>query len=100
MRPWERHSPKHVKCFYPLVKQPLVHTFTETIIKLPLLEFMGRNVILSLHILDKLSRFDKKNVFSITIPGENMTEYKRESTWRSEYIFNASYRSSDVIINI
>lgn len=41
-----------------------------------------------------------ENVFSLTIPAENMTEFEQKSTWRCEYVFDASYRSSEVILNI
>lgn len=41
-----------------------------------------------------------ENVFSLTIPAENMTEFEQKSTWRCEYLFNVSYRSSQVILNI
>lgn len=39
-------------------------------------------------------------VYTLTIPAENMTEYEQGSLWRCEYMFNSSYRSSDVIIKI
>lgn len=41
-----------------------------------------------------------ENVFLLTIPAENMTEFEQKSTWKCEYIFNAKYRSSYVILNI
>lgn len=42
----------------------------------------------------------RENVFSLTIPAENMTEFEQKSTWRCEYLFNASYKSPDVILTI
>lgn len=39
-------------------------------------------------------------VYTLTIPAENMTEYEQGSLWRCEYVFNSSYRSSDVILKI
>ncbi|XP_065933048.1 neural cell adhesion molecule 1 isoform X2 [Magallana gigas] len=39
-------------------------------------------------------------VYTLTIPAENMTEYEQGSLWRCEYMFDSSYRSSDVIIKI
>lgn len=41
-----------------------------------------------------------ENVYTLTIPAENMTGYEQGSMWRCEYVFNSSYRSSDVIIKI
>nr|XP_034316836.1 synaptogenesis protein syg-2 isoform X4 [Crassostrea gigas] len=40
------------------------------------------------------------NVYTLTIPAENMTEYEQGSLWRCEYVVSSSYRSSDVIIKI
>lgn len=41
-----------------------------------------------------------ENVFSLTIPAEKMTEFEQKSAWKCDYVFNASYRSSEVILNI
>lgn len=41
-----------------------------------------------------------RNIFLLTIPAENVTEIEQKSTWRCEYVFNASYRSQDAILNI
>lgn len=51
MRPLERHLAGHVECLYPLIKRSLVYTFTETTIKLLLLEW-ARAVLLKIQILD------------------------------------------------
>uniref|UniRef100_A0A8W8LD40 Ig-like domain-containing protein n=1 Tax=Magallana gigas TaxID=29159 RepID=A0A8W8LD40_MAGGI len=40
------------------------------------------------------------NVYTLTIPAENMTEYEQGSLWRCESVVNSSYRSSEVIIKI
>lgn len=41
-----------------------------------------------------------RNIFLLTIPAENVTEIEQKSTWRCEYVFNASYRSHDAILYI
>lgn len=41
-----------------------------------------------------------ENEYTLTIPAENMTEIEQKSKWRCEYVFDSSYRSPDVILNI
>lgn len=39
-------------------------------------------------------------VYTLTIPAENMTVYQQGSTWSCEYVFNYSFRSTDVVLKI
>lgn len=41
-----------------------------------------------------------ENIFSLTIPAENMTEDEQNSEWHCESIVNSSYRSSSIFLKI
>lgn len=40
------------------------------------------------------------SIYTLTIPAENMTEYEQRSTWSCKNVFNSSYRSPEVILDI
>lgn len=40
------------------------------------------------------------NVYTLTIPAENMTQNEQGSMWRCQYILHYSYKSSEAILNI
>lgn len=40
------------------------------------------------------------SIYTLTIPAQNMTEYEQRSTWSCKYVFNSSYRSPEVILDI
>lgn len=41
-----------------------------------------------------------ENVYTLTIPADNMTEYEQNSQWHCQSIANASYRSSSTKLKI
>ena len=40
------------------------------------------------------------NVFSLIIPGDNMTEYENNSVWQCQYFGDGHYRSSNQLLQI
>lgn len=41
-----------------------------------------------------------ENIYTLTIPAQNMAEYEQRSTWSCKYVSNSSYRSPDAILKI